>query len=343
MNSKEEESLPNVAGTLFRDASTIWKGFLSLKAFWYDMRCRPRSWAHKATLCLGLLEIVAAVGFCIALHLHHAPFGEGGRVCIDQLTMVLGIAGLSQGFLTANGICMENAAMLIFANLNGMYILGYLAMHLKHVMIARAADITVVCVFAVFSILHLAFSVCAWGGDFNRFIFFRVGGDEHTVRRYRFYELLLGSLLLDLIVTITTCGNLMFMVDGMWWEYLVLVIGILLACLAQAAVRISVRYEKPLIAALAFSLQLAVAATCAVALWHSDFLGVTFSSICNQAPIVMFGIMIGTHTLCSVSFLCCASFFGSGMKTVFSNERAAIDFVTDNYERHQLLSETFLS
>lgn len=336
----EMENASGIVGFVARPVQEIQSDLRSvslLKLFWEDMERRERTGFHQGTLILGVAQAVLVVAYCISLEVHsHDVNGTSSNYRYRNYMVVeVLVAGLAQAYYSVRGICLENSPMLLVANVNCIFLAIRMGLTVSAGLQTRIVDLTFTAVSAVITVMHVAISFIAWGGEFSRFMGYCIGTDERVQEMFREYQLMGAAAALDNQLCVMIAAAALFFAEPVWWHYVVVSVVMFLNLAMRSLTRSAVRSETttPLLVAIAYDVAFAIFVL--VALYNSSVIGVHIDDSC--ATMALFTAVVFTLIRFAkfATIFRCTKNFGKGMKERFSAQKSASEFLTSLQRRYK--------
>lgn len=304
---------------------------LSIRDFWNDMVRRERTGAHQATLVLGFLQTVLTLCYVVVCATDHTPAAD--RVYLSYVGIELSIAGVAQLIYSTRGICLENSSMLLMAAVNGVGMSIRLGLSIDLNMLPRDVDIAFFAIFTALTVFHVGSSLRAWGGEFSRFIAFRISTDTDIQRIYRKYELHMAVSMLDCQVSAMAISTVLFFTSVEWWHYFLFGAMMLVTFVQRSALRHATRNESVIEMQLWGFFSLGLPFMVGFALFRYDFVEVTLTENCKYIAYLTAALFLLVRVLLCITLALSAADFGKGMKEVLENQKSSTDFFKDEKQR----------
>jgi hypothetical protein len=237
-----------MVGNTVKDIQQSFSQFLLIKLWWRDIGRRAGSEYHYTTLFAGSVLIpLAMLAYILAFELN--PPSGIDREYRHYICASMGVALVAQLWFSFHGICFENAAMLLAANV----VAGAIALRIvvrplldddaeTGRKVERWIIEGLVCLFVL---IHFVASVLAWRANdgFKRFIFFAIGGTTRVQNRYRVYQAWAACSRVDIFFTILTCLSIGFFCAKIWWHYFLLALIVILNAIWRSMLLRVIRTE----------------------------------------------------------------------------------------------------
>jgi hypothetical protein len=307
------------------DAKSQLEGFHVME-FWHDMDRRERTFYHKATVILGVLQTVLVFAYVATVELKHKS-----HVDYRYLNFILAevfIGGLFQSVYSVRGICLENSSVLLISNLNSIALAIRIGVSITAAMEEAYVDVGFTVVYAVLAMCHILTSFVAWGGEFNRFMMFCVSTDIEIQKLFRQYQLMLALSSFDIQFCVMTSAVILFFVEVHWWHYVLVSCLLFVNLAAKAAVRRSVRSES--LTHLAYVIPIiyvGYAVFMVAAILDPSVLNVHINDDCKNTAYLTTALFVIVRLCFFASLVRCVNSFGEGMKRAFENQKSAGDYL----------------
>lgn len=307
----------------------------SLRLFWEDMERREKTGFHQGTLLLGVAQGLLVFAYCISLEVHGDKSGVSNYRFRNYMVVEVLVAGLAQTYYSVRGICLENSPMLLVANVNCIFLAIRMGLTVSAQLQSRAVDVTFTAVAALITVMHVAVSYVAWGGEFSRFMGFCIGTDERIQAMFREYQLLGAAGALDNQLCVMIAAAALFFAEPQWWHYVLVSVVMFINLAMRSLVRSAIRNEtyKPLWIAAAYDVAFAIFLI--LSLYDGHVLGVVIDDSC--ATMAKFTVVVFV-LIRTIKFICmhrCTRNYDQGMKERFANQKSAGDFLNNLQRRYK--------
>jgi hypothetical protein len=297
------------------------KGF-QLKDFWMDMERRERTFWHKATLILGLVQTLLVIVYVATIEFRHKA-----DVDYRYLNFILAnvfIGGLFQSVYSVRGICLENSSVLLVSNLNSVALAIRIGVSITANMEETYLDVAFTVGYAVLCVCHLVSSFVAWGGEFNRFMMYCVSTDIDIQRLFRQYQLMLALSSFDIQFCVMTSVVILFFVEVHWWHYVLVSALLFVNLAAKAMVRRCVRNET--LTQLGFVIPVVYvgyAVFMVAAIIDKTVIGVHITDDCKKTAYLTTALFVIIRLCFFGALVRCINSYGQGMKHAFETQKSA--------------------
>lgn len=230
------------------DIKKSFSQILLVKLWWRDIGRRVGSNYHHATLFNGSLLLPLAILAYILAFEFNPPEGVEAKYR-HYICASMAVALLAQFFFTFNGICFENPAMLLAANV----VAGAIALRIMVRPLLDQDNETgrkverwiIEAIIGLLVVVHFVTSFLAWHANdgFRRFIFFAIGGTSRIQSRYRVYQSWVACSRIDLLFTILTCMSIGFFCQILWWHYFFLALVVVVNAIWRSMLLRLIRTE----------------------------------------------------------------------------------------------------
>jgi hypothetical protein len=312
---------------------------LSVRDFYDDMLRRDATLAHRAVLVSGGLIFLVVVGLC-------ATALAAGAVADESLLWLLvferAVAGGAQLIYTFRGICLENPAMLLVANLNAVALVVRCALLPS---VAPVVHYGFLGALGALTLVHAGASAVAWQRDsLARIVGYCFSTAPDVQRLYRHYQLFSALTFVDLQASVMATGVVFaFLVAHHWYAYVIFVALLAVSAALRSLLRHVIRTEAAAVPfAALLPLYLLMPAAVAVAIWYNDFIVMRVTASCVASTAYAAAVFFAARLALMVSAQKCFWQFGEGLKEAFAAERSALDFVRNEKVKQTSFTSPFM-